>query len=479
MEQAKLSDNANRKDTSGDPVRSESRNVSGSGGWNRSSVEASVMEVERRVPLDSRASHRHLEKSMNGAQSAKTQRITKRQVWEAWLLVKRGGKSVGIDGISMQAIESNPRKYLYPLWNRLASGSYQPPAVKQVCIPKGNGGIRKLGIPTILDRVAQKVIAVELEKVLEPKFLESSYGYRPGRSAHDALAACEKNCRERYYVVDVDIKGFFDNIKHSRMMWILRQHTQSKHILLYAERWLKAGIMRQDGGFERTDKGTPQGGVLSPLLANLFLHEAFDLWMHNTQPLIVYERYADDIVIHTRSREQSEFILDRLRSRLQGYGLELNAKKTKIVYCHRSSRGQREPEEMSRHFDFLGFTFKPRLYRKQDGQLLWSYFPAISGKNRKRILDELRNLAVWKWVTLDLKDISKALSPKIRGWLYYYGKFSPSVLRDVFWRLNTYLVKWARNRYKMTTYGKAYGWLKRVIANEPEMFPHWAYGFNR
>jgi group II intron reverse transcriptase/maturase len=416
---------------------------------------------------------------MNGAQSAKTQSITKRQVWEAWLLVKRGGKSVGIDEISMQAIESNPRKYLYPLWNRLASGSYQPPAVRQVCIPKGNGGIRKLGIPTILDRVAQKVITVELEKVLEPKFLESSYGYRPGRSAHDALAACEKNCRERYYAVDVDIKGFFDNIKHSRMMWILRQHTRSKHILLYAERWLKAGIMRKDGGFERTDKGTPQGGVLSPLLANLFLHEAFDLWMRNTQPLIVYERYADDIVIHTRSREQSEFILDRLRSRLQGYGLELNAEKTKIVYCHRSSRGQREPDEMSRHFDFLGFTFKPRLYRRDDGQLLWSYFPAISSKNRKRISDELRTLAIWKWVTLDLKAISKALSPKIRGWLHYYGKFSPSVLRDVFWRLNTYLVKWARNRYKMNTYGKAYGWLKRVIANEPEMFPHWAYGFNR
>ena len=479
MEQAKLTDNANRKDTSGINREVESRDVSVSGGWNRSSDEASVMEAERRVPLDSCASHRHLQKSMNGTQATKTQRITKRQVWEAWLLVKRGGKSVGIDKISMQAIDSNPRKYLYPLWNRLASGSYQPPAVRQVCISKGNGGIRKLGIPTILDRVAQKVIAIELEKVLEPKFLNSSYGYRPQRSAHDALIECEKNCRARYYVVDVDIKGFFDNIKHSRMMYILRQHTQEKYILLYARRWLEAGIMRKDGGLEYTDKGTPQGGVLSPLLANLFLHEAFDLWMQNTQPLIVFERYADDIVIHTRSRKQSEFILDRLRSRLHGYGLELNAEKTKMVYCHESRREQQEPSEVSRHFDFLGFTFKPRLYKKQNGHTVWAYIPAISRKNRKRIADELRDLEIWRWVKLDLTDIAKILSPKIRGWLYYYGKFSPSVLRDVFWRLNTYLARWARKKYKMSTYGKAYGWIKREVADKPKLFPHWAFGFNR
>ena len=278
-------------------------------------------------------------------------------------------------------------------------------------------------------------------------------------------------------MVDLDIKGFFDNIKHSRMMWILRQHTQEKHILLYADRWLKAGAMQSGGAFVKTDKGTPQGGVLSPLLANLFLHEAFDLWMHKTQPRIVYERYADDIVVHTRSEEQSEFILDRIRQRLRGYGLRLNEEKTKIVYCYRTAWLHKEPKEFPKCFDFLGYTFKPRLCKRQDGMLFWSYFPAISAKSQKRILDELRRLSIWNWVTLDLKDVAKELSPRIRGWLYYYGKFGSSRMRNVFWRLNTYLVKWAKNKYKKTTYGNAYGWLKRVIKSEPLMFPHWAYGF--
>ncbi len=479
MEQVKPACNAKRKDTSGDPVRSESRKVHAGGGWNRSSDEASVMEAERRVPLDSLQRNHHLEKSMSGTLEAKTQRITKRQVWESWLLVKKGGKSEGIDKLSMSKIESNLRKYLYPLWNRLASGSYQAPPVKQVCIPKGDGGIRKLGIPTILDRVAQKVITIELAKVLEPKFLESSYGYRPSRSAHDALEKCAKNCYERRYVVDLDIKGFFDNIKHSRMMWILRQHTQAKHVLLYTERWLKAGIMQNEGRFVKSNgKGTPQGGVISPLLANLFLHEAFDLWMHKTQPRIVYERYADDIVVHTRSKEQSEFILDKARQRLSSYGLELNKEKTKIVYCYRSIFGHTEPKEIPKSFDFLGYTFKPRLCKRRDGVLFWSFFPAISAKSQKRILDELRRLSIWRWVKLDIRAIAKELSSRIRGWLYYYGKYGSSVLRNVFWRLNTYLVKWAQNKYKKRTYGIAYGWLKRVIKSKPEIFPHWEYGFN-
>jgi group II intron reverse transcriptase/maturase len=458
-------------------VRSESREVLVGGGWNRSSDEASVMGAERRVPRDYLRSNHHLEQSMSGTPKVKTQKITKKQVWEAWKLVKRGGKSEGLDQLSMSEIERNPRKYLYPLWNRLASGSYQPPPVKQVTIPKGNGGIRKLGIPTILDRVAQKVIAKELEKDLEPRFLESSYGYRPNRSAHDALEMCAKNCGERRYVVDLDIKGFFDNIGHSRMMWILRQHTQEKHILLYTERWLKAGIMQRDGTLVKTEKGTPQGGVLSPLLANLFLHEAFDLWMHKTHSNMVYERYADDIVVHTRSREQSEFILDKIRQRLKGYGLALNEEKTKIVYCYRSVWLHKEPKEFPKSFDFLGYTFKPRLCKRKDGKLFWSFFPAISAKNQKRILEELRSLAIWNWVTLNLKDIAKRLSPQIRGWLYYYGKFGSSVMRKVFWKLNTYLVKWAQKKYKKNTYGNAYGWLKRVIKSEPKMFPHWEYGF--
>lgn len=249
---------------------------------------------------------------------------------------------MGIDHISLEEIEAKPRKYLYPLWNRLASGSCFPPPVREVPIPKGDGKVRMLGIPTILDRVAQQVIREELEKVVEPMFHPSSFGYRPGRSAHDAVDQCAKNCWERWYVVDLDIKGFFDNIDHEQMMKILRKYTNQKSVLLYCERWLKATVCNQAGELVARSKGTPQGGVISPLLANLYLHEAFDRWMEETQPRIVFERYADDIVIHTRSREQSDFILDKIKVRLVEYSLEVHPEKTKTVYCYRTARFYKE-----------------------------------------------------------------------------------------------------------------------------------------
>ena len=227
---------------------------------------------------------------------SKTQPVSKEQVWSAWNRIKQGGKGVGVDNVTIEMIERNPRKYLYPLWNRLASGSYFPPPVKEVLIPKGKVKTRILGVPTILDKVAQEVIRVELEKTVEPLFNSSSFGYRPGKSAHDAVEQCAKNCWERWYVVDLDIKGFFDNIDHEQMMSILRKHTSQRHILLYCERWLKASIYKQNGELQTRSKGTPQGGVLSPLLANLYLHEAFDHWLATTQPRIVFERYADDSV---------------------------------------------------------------------------------------------------------------------------------------------------------------------------------------
>lgn len=335
---------------------------------------------------------------------------------------------MGIDCVSMEAIESNPRKYLYPLWNRLSSGSYFPPPVKQVPIPKGDGKERLLGIPTIIDRVAQEVIRAELEKIVEPRFHPSSFGYRPNKSAHDALEQCAKNCWERWYVVDMDIKGFFDNIVHVQMMNVLRNHTTKRHILMYCERWLKAPVQDQSGRLSERVKGTPQGGVISPLLANLYLHEAFDNWMGNTQPLIVFERYADDIVIHTRSMEQSHFILDKLRQRLKGYGLKLHPDKTRIVYCYRTARFYKEKKEIPVSFDFLGFTFKPRRCKKSNGETFWGYRPAISKKSVTRILAELRRLKIQRWVRLDIHQVSNQLTSKIRGWINYYGKFRLSEL---------------------------------------------------
>lgn len=408
---------------------------------------------------------------------AKTQAVSKQQVWSAWKSVKQGGKGMGIDQIGMDEIASNPRKYLYPLWNRLASGSYFPPAVKEVPIPKGNGKERMLGIPTILDRVAQEVIKDELEKIVEPIFHPSSFGYRPGRNAHQAVEQCAKNCWERWYVVDLDIKGFFDNIDHEQMMRILRRHTSQKHILLYCKRWLKARIQKKDGTLQTRDKGTPQGGVISPLLANLYLDEAFDQWITTTQPRIVFERYADDIVIHTRSIEQSNYILDKLKVRLKQYSLEVHPEKTKIVYCYRTARFFKEDKSVPVSFDFLGFTFKPRLCAKSNGEKFWGFRPAISNKSKKRIIGELRKLAIHKWMSYDIHGLANALSSKIRGWINYYGKFRISELQSLFRLLNIRIAKWARWKYKLKTYSKSYGWLKRIIRWYPNTFVHWQYGF--
>lgn len=407
----------------------------------------------------------------------KTQPVSKEQVWSAWKRVRQGGKGMGVDEVSMEEIGSNPRKYLYPLWNRLASGSYMPPPVREVPIPKGNGKERMLGIPTILDRVAQEVIRAELEKVVEPLFHPSSFGYRPGKSAHQALEQCAKNCWERWYVVDLDIKGFFDNIDHEQMMGMLRKHTRQRHILLYCERWLKAPVQRQNGELQARDKGTPQGGVISPLLANIYLHEAFDQWLATTYPSIVFERYADDIVIHTRSRKQSSFIVDKVKARLKRYSLEVHSEKTKTVYCYRTARFYKEAKDIPVSFDFLGFTFKPRLCAKSDGEKFWGFRPAISKKSETRIVGELRKLAIQNWVTYDLRGLAEALAPKIRGWLYYYGKFRPSEMRRVFWLLNNRIAKWARRKYKLRTYAQSYGWLKRTIKRYPNTFVHWQYGF--
>lgn len=407
----------------------------------------------------------------------RTQPVSKEQVWSAWKRVKRGGKGMGVDHVSMEAIALNPRKYLYPLWNRLSSGSYFPPPVKQVPIPKGDGKERMLGIPTIIDRVAQEVIRVELEKIVEPRFHPSSFGYRPNKSAHDALEQCAKNCWERWYVVDLDIKGFFDNIDHEEMMRILRKHTDKKHILLYCDRWLKAPMQDKSEEIQARITGTPQGGVISPLMANLYLHEAFDQWIATTQPRIVFERYADDIVIHTRSMEQSHFILDKLKEQLRGFSLELHPDKTKIVYCYRTARFHKEGKQIPVSFDFLGFTFKPRLCKNSNGEKFWGFRPAISKKSEKRILGELRKLNIHRWVYLDIHQVAKRIVAKVRGWLNYYGKFRISELSWVFRHLNIRIAKWARNKYKLITYSKSYGWLKRMIKWYPNTFLHWKYGF--
>lgn len=375
-------------------------------------------------------------------------------------------------------IDANPEKYLYPLWNRLASGCYMPPPVRERSIPKGNGQERKLGIPTILDRVAQEVIRADLEPLVEPKFHPSSFGYRPGKSAHDALEQCARNSWERWFVIDLDIKAFFDTIDHETMMRLLSKYTDQKHILLYCRRWLEASVMKPDGTFEDRSIGTPQGGVISPLLANLYLHEAFDRWLADTQPLVVFERYADDIVVHTRSPEQSRFLLARIRMRLKEYSLTLSEEKTRIVYCWRTARFHANDGGYCTEFDFLGFTFRPRLCARGDEEKFWGFRPAISKKSRVRINQELKAMRIHHWVGKSVQEVAKILAPKLRGWIHYYGKFRPSELSFPFWHLNVRLMKWARSKFKLNTYGKGYGWLKSLCKAQPNLFVHWSKGYS-
>jgi len=276
--------------------------------------------------------------------------------------------------------------------------------------------------------------------------------------------------------VDIDIKGFFDNIDHAKMMEILRKYTSKNHILLYCERWLKAPVLRTNGETDaKRKKGTPQGGVISPLLANLYLHEVFDTWMQQNHSIMVFERYADDIVIHTRSIEQSEFILDKLRVRLRQYGLTLNKEKTRIVYCYRTARFYKALKDIPVSFDFLGFTFKPRLCRRGDGGLFWGFRPAVSSKNLKRMNAALKTMH--RWVRMTIQELAAAIAPKVRGWIRYYGFTQKSSLTRLFDRLNERLAKWVKNKYKIRSWRKCFAWVKRVSKSFPTLFVHWEYGW--
>ena len=411
----------------------------------------------------------------------RTQPITKEAVWSAWKHVRQGSSGTGgVDRVSVAMIDANPRKYLYPLWNRLSSGSYMPSAVRAVSIPKPNGGTRQLGIPTLCDRVAQEVIRRELEKIVEPLFHPSSFGYRPNRSAHQALQQCERNSWERWYVVDLDIKGFFDNIDHEHTMRILKKYTDKKHILLYCRRWLEAPIAGVDNAnLSKRTKGTPQGGVISPLLANLFLHEVFDKWMETTHHNMVFERYCDDIIIHTRSIEQSNFILDKVISRLRQYKLELNMEKTKTVYCYRTARFHKETKEIPTSFDFLGYTFKLRKCEKEEtGERFCGFTAAISTKSQSKILRVLRSMQIPQRTVYSLQEVANYLRPKLLGWIRYYGKFRLKQMHRIFQTLNHRLIRFLQNKHKYSSYRRAKRRLQWVNKYFPNMFVHWQYGFN-
>jgi RNA-directed DNA polymerase len=406
---------------------------------------------------------------------AKSLPISKQMVYNSYLKVIDKDGAAGIDRQSIDMFNENLKDNLYTIWNRMTSGSYFPPPVRTVFIPKKQGGERPLGIPTVGDRIAQGVVKDYLEPSLETIFHKSSFGYRPGKSAHDALKQCQDNCIKYAWVIDVDIKGFFDNINHGIMLELLQQHTAEKWVLLYAERWLKAGMQQKDGSILARTKGTPQGGVISPLLANLYLHHGFDEWMDEQHPQNPFERYADDIVIHCSSKDEVEQLLEKLKARMQQYKLELHPEKTKIVYC---KNYQRNETHENNSFTFLSYSFEPRTIRSKfdEKKCLVVFSAAICQQAKTSIKEKLRGVLPTRWSNQTLTWFAQKLNPKIRGWINYYAKFNQHKAYDVFYYLNELIRKWIKNKYKIRVKSQLFKKYQTLQTANPALFYHWQLG---
>lgn len=401
--------------------------------------------------------------------------ISKYRVWEAYKRVKANKGAAGIDDESIEDFEQDQKNNLYKIWNRMSSGSYFPPPVRTVSIPKSNGGIRKLGIPTVGDRIAQMVVKLYLEPEVEPLFHPDSYGYRPGKSAHDAVATARERCWKYNYVIDLDIKGFFDNLDHSLIMKAVKKHTNEEWILLYIERWLKASIQQEDGTMVGRDRGTPQGSVISPLIANLFMHHAFDSWMAEQFPTVPFERYADDALVHCKTLKQAEFVLEAIRKRLEQCKLELHPDKTKTVYCKDADRkGSHENER----FDFLGFTFRPRLSKNKRGKHFVNFTPAISNKAKKAISQTIRSWRINMRSDKSLVDLAHMFNAYVQGWVNYYGRFYKSAMYPILRHIELFLIQWAMRKYKRFRrhQSRARRWLGGIARRQPNLFVHWRLG---
>lgn len=405
----------------------------------------------------------------------KSYNISKHIVMDAFRRVKANRGSAGVDEETIEEFERSLKGNLYKLWNRMSSGSYFPSPVRVVEIPKENGGKRPLGIPTVEDRIAQTVVKLYLEPEIEPLFYPDSYGYRPGKSAVEAVGAARQRCWRRGWVLDLDIKGFFDNLNHELLMRAVRKHTDEKWILLYIERWVKAPAQLEDGTQVSRQKGTPQGGVISPLLANLFLHYAFDEWMKRNNPSIPFERYADDIIVHCESERQATWLKEKISGRLMKCGLELHPEKTKIIYCKDDNRRGTYQNES---FDFLGYTFRPRRSKMKLGKFFVNFSPAISNKATKEIFGVMRGWRIHRCNGQTLEELSSFCNPILRGWINYYGRYYKSALYKVFNVLNRSLVRWAMGKYKRFKFHqrRATKWLRFIAKRQPELFAHWQIG---
>ena len=398
--------------------------------------------------------------------------IPKTLVWRAWLKVRSKGGAAGVDGVTLEQFEERLEANLYKLWNRMSSGSYFPGPVRAVEIPK-KGGTRILGIPNVVDRIAQTVAVFVLEPNVEQVFHEDSFGYRPGRSPEDAVGVCRVRCWRKDWVVDLDVKAFFDSVPWFLMLKAVARHTDQKWVLLYVERWMKAPMRMPDGMMVARTKGTPQGGPISPLIANTFLHYGFDLWMVREFPGVQFERFADDVVVHCVSERRARQVREAIGRRMVEIGLELHPDKTRIVYCKDSQR-RREFELVS--FTFCGYEFRPReAFNKKQRQAFTSFLPAVAPGKLTDMSRKAQSWRIHRRTTLTLDEVAKDVNPSLRGWLNYFTKFYPSEVIPLCRRIDQHLVRWARGKYKRLERSekRARAWLKGVRKRAPGLFAHW------
>jgi group II intron reverse transcriptase/maturase len=401
--------------------------------------------------------------------------IEKWRVYEAYKAVKSSKGAAGVDGQTIELFEANLKGNLYKIWNRMSSGTYLPPPVRAVSIPKKSGGERILGVPTVSDRIAQMVVKQLVEPDLDPIFLPDSYGYRPGKSALEAVGVTRKRCWKYDWVLEFDIKGLFDNIEHELLLKAVRKHVKCKWALLYIERWLTAPMEENGTRIERT-RGTPQGGVISPILSNLFLHYTFDLWMRRTYPDLPWCRYADDGLAHCRTEQEAEAVKAELQARLEECHLQMHPTKTKIVYCR---DGRRRASYPNVKFDFLGYEFRPRRVRNpQNGRTFCGFTPAVSPSALKAMRETIRDLNIRRQTQLALADVANRLNPLLRGWIEYYGRYTPSALSPMLRYVNQTLLRWAMRKFKRFKAHKirASHFLQRLGRDAMGHFVHWQIG---
>ena len=434
------------------------------------------MDKERRD--DVRRSNHYSTEDSGGDNRIMTKafNIPKHLVMKAFELVKANAGAGGVDRQTLEEFEENLKDNLYKIWNRLSSGSYFPPPVKAVAIPKKSGGERILGVPTIGDRVAQTVVTLCFEPKVEPHFLQDSYGYRPNKSALEAVGVTRKRCWSYDWILEFDIRGLFDNISHELLMKAVKKHTQCKWEILYIERWLKAPLQMSDGSLKARDRGTPQGGVISPVLSNLFMHYVFDAWMRITYPDRPWCRYADDGLVHLKTEQEAKDMFLALKGRLEECGLEMHPVKTRIVYCKDGTRKERHPNTS---FDFLGYTFRPRACKnRKRNSMFVSFTPAVSKTALKAIRAKVRRDDLRNRTDLSLEAIARWYNPILQGWLNYYGAYCRSGLYPVWRHVNKTLIAWAMRKYKSFRRRKTRAsiFLEGIMKLRPGLFVHWRNG---